>query len=88
MLLSLTQNNIEKKLESSDKEVLRILGVVGNYGNMLELDDKWAYNIIKEFGNYGVIYEKNLGRSSALELGRGLNNLWSKGGILFAPPFR
>ena len=55
---------------------------------MLELEDDWAYNIIKELGNYGVIFEKNLGRSSALELERGLNKLWTKGGILYAPPFR
>ena len=85
---NLNQNNVKENLQSTDKEVLRILGVIGNYGNMLELEDDWAYNIIEELGNYGVIFEKNLGRSSALELERGLNKLWTKGGILYAPPFR
>ena len=85
---NLNSNNIDNKIISNDREILRLLGEIGNYGNMLELDDKWAYNIIKQIGNYSTIYEKHLGINSALMLERGLNNLWVNGGLLYAPPFR
>ena len=75
-------------MNSNDSEVLRLLGEVGNYGEMLELDNKWAYNIIKKIGNYSTIYEKNIGEKTLLGLDRGLNNLWTNGGMLYAPPYR
>ena len=82
-------NNIDKIINSGDPEILRLLGEIGNYGDMIELDNKWAYNIIKQVGNYSTIYERNLGIDSVLGIKeRGLNNLWSNGGILYAPPFR
>ena len=65
-----------------------MLGIVGNYGDMLELNNDWAYNIIKQIGNYSSIYEKNIGINTVLGLERGLNNLWLNGGILYSPPFR
>lgn len=85
---NMDSNNIDKKINLNDNEILRLLGEVGNYGNMLELNDRWAYDIIKQVGNYSTIYEKHLGVNSALMLKRGLNNLWVNGGLLYAPPFR
>ena len=64
------------------------MGVIGNYGDMLELEYNWAYNIIKQVGDYATIFNKHLGPDSALGLDRGLNALWSEGGILYSPPFR
>ena len=85
---SITPHNIQEKLNSSDFEVLRLLGEVGNYGDMMELDNKWAYNIIKELGNYSTIYEKNIGTNTIFGTKRGLNNLWINGGLLYSPPFK
>ena len=86
---NLNSENVDEYLDIGDSETLRMLGEVGNYGDMLELDNKWAYNIIKEIGNYSTIYEKNIGINSVLALEkRGLNNLWLNGGLLYAPPYR
>ncbi len=84
----LNSQNIDNYFNSNDPEILRMIGEIGNYGEMLELDNKWAYNIIKQIGNYSTIYEKNLGVNTLLGLERGLNNLWKNGGILYSPPFR
>ena len=85
---NLDSKNIEEKLISGDAETLRLLGKIGNYGDMLELDNDWAYNIINEIGNYSTIYEKNVGINSVLGLKRGMNALWFNGGLLYAPPYR
>ena len=74
--------------ESNDPEVKRLLGAEGNYGEMLGLSADWAVNAIKTAGNYGEIFEKYIGENTPIGLGRGLNQLYSKGGILYAPPFR
>jgi len=55
---------------------------------MLELSNDWAYQIIKQIGNYSESYEANVGPDTPLEIARGLNALWTQGGILYAPPFR
>jgi general L-amino acid transport system substrate-binding protein len=86
--LGLTKKNIDSHLDSNNKEVLRLIGVEGNFGDMLELDYKWAYNIIKQVGDYGSVFDKNIGPNTFLGLNRGLNALWSQGGILYAPPFK
>jgi general L-amino acid transport system substrate-binding protein len=57
-------------------------------GAMLGLEAKWAYNIIKQVGNYGEIFERNVGKNTPLKLERGLNALWTKGGLMYAPPMR
>ena len=62
--------------------------ITGDLGKMLNLDNKWAYNIIKQNGNYGELFERNLGEKTRLGLSRGPNQLWTKGGLLYAPPFR
>ena len=86
--LGLTSENVDNHLESENHEILRLLGVEGNFGDMLELDYYWAYNIIKQVGNYSSVFDKNIGPNTALGINRGLNALWTRGGILYSPPFR
>ncbi len=83
-----TQANVDKMKGSKDPEVLRLLGVEGNQGKELGLDKDWAYNIIKAVGNYGEIFERNIGVKTPIGLERGLNALWTKGGLQYSPPFR
>lgn len=84
----ITQANVDEKLKSEDPEVLRMLGVSDNLGEMLKLDSKWGYNIIKSVGNYGEIFERALGEKTRLGMTRGPNTQWNAGGLLYAPPFR
>ena len=73
---------------STDPVVQRILGTSEDTGKLLGLDKDWAYRAIKSVGNYGEIFERNVGPKSALKLPRGANNLWNKGGFMYAPPVR
>ena len=66
----------------------RLLGVTGDLGKGMGLDNKWAYNIIKQVGNYGELFDRNVGRDSKLQLPRGLNALWTNGGLMYSPPVR
>lgn len=84
----ITQANVDDMLKSANPNVQRILGVVPGMGKNLGLEDKWAYNIVKRVGNYGEIYERTLGMTSALKLERGMNALYSKGGIMYGWPIR
>ena len=84
----ITQANVDKMKASTDPAVQRILGTGEDMGKLLGLDKEWAYRAIKAVGNYGEIFERNVGPKSALQLPRGLNNLWNKGGIMYAPPIR
>ena len=86
--LNITSKNIDDFLDSDNNEILRLLGMVGAYGDMIELDEKWAYYIIKHVGNYSEVFNKNLGPETRLNLNRGLNRLYIDGGLLYAPPFR
>ena len=86
--LNITSKNIENFLLSDNNEILRLLGEVGAYGDMIELDEKWSYNIIKHVGNYGEVFNRNLGPETLLNLRRGMNNLYTEGGLLYSPPFR
>ncbi len=83
-----TQANVDQMKTSTDPVVQRILGTSEDTGKLLGLDKDWAYRAIKAVGNYGEIFERNVGPKSALGLPRGLNNLWNKGGIQYAPPVR
>ena len=65
-----------------------MLGLEGETGKNLSLNNEWSYNIIKQVGNYGESYEANVGPKTPVGLARGLNPLWTKGGILYAPPVR
>jgi general L-amino acid transport system substrate-binding protein len=86
--LGVTSQNVDAKLKSKNPRVQRLLGVTGGMGTALGLDDKWAYNAIKQVGNYGEIFERNVGPNTKLALQRGLNALWTQGGLMYAAPFR
>ena len=86
--LNITSQNIDEYLDTDNNEILRLLGMVGSYGDMIELEEKWAYNIIKLVGNYKEVFNRNLGPETILNLSRGLNKLYTEGGLLYAPPFR
>jgi len=84
----ITQDNVDQMKTSTDPIIGRILGSTEDTGKLLGLDKEWAARAVKAVGNYGEIFERNVGPKSPLALPRGLNNLWSKGGIQFAPPVR
>ena len=84
----ITSANVDEALKSDDPDVKRMLGVTPGIGKALHLDEKWAYNIIKQVGNYGEVFERNVGSNTPLKLDRGINALWTKGGLMYAMPFR
>ncbi|MEZ4870214.1 MAG: amino acid ABC transporter substrate-binding protein [Caldilineaceae bacterium] len=85
----ITSANVDDIRNSSENpDVRRLLGVEGDFGSKLGLSNDWAYNIIKLVGNYGEIYNRNLGPDTVFNLPRGLNALYTNGGILYAPPIR
>lgn len=86
--MGVTQANVDEMKKSKNPGVRRLLGLDGIGGKGLGLNDDWAYQIIKQVGNYGEIFERNVGKGSPLQIDRGLNALWSKGGIMYAPPLR
>jgi general L-amino acid transport system substrate-binding protein len=83
-----TSKNVDEMMKSTDPEVKRMLGVEGKFGEGLGISNDWAVNIIKQVGNYGEVFDRNVGAGSALKIPRGLNNLWTKGGLQYAPPIR
>lgn len=84
-----TQANVDDlKANTKDPVVGRLLGTTEDTGKLLGLDKEWLARAIKTTGNYGEIFERNVGPKSPLQLPRGLNNLWSKGGVQYAPPIR
>ena len=85
----ITKANIEEVATSTqDPEVKRLLGIEGDMGKMLGLDNNWAKNAIAANGNYGEIFEANIGAATPIGLARGLNALWTQGGLQYTPPFR
>lgn len=86
--LGITQANVDEMLQSPNPEIRRLLGVSGDHGPAMGLDRRWAYNAIKAVGNYGEIFERHLGAGSAIGLERGVNALWNRGGLMYAPPMR
>ena len=87
--LGLTSANVDDmKAKSKSPAVRRILGLEGIGGKGLGLKDDWSYQVIKQVGNYGEVFKRNVGADSPLKIERGLNALWSKGGIMYAPPLR
>ncbi|MBW4634802.1 MAG: amino acid ABC transporter substrate-binding protein [Iphinoe sp. HA4291-MV1] len=86
--LGVSSQNVGQLANSSNPEVKRLLGTEGNLGKGMGLTNDFVVRIIKHVGNYGEIYERHLGKKSELKLERGVNKLWNKGGILYAPPFR
>ena len=86
--LGVTSKNVDEMLKSDNPNVRRLLGVEGDQGKGLGLSNDWAYKIIKQVGNYGEVFDRNVGEGSALKIQRGLNALWEKGGLQYAPPIR
>ncbi|MDJ0783588.1 MAG: amino acid ABC transporter substrate-binding protein [Desulfosarcinaceae bacterium] len=86
--LGITSQNVDEMLKSKDPKVQRFLGVSPGNGKALGLDEKFAYNIIKQVGNYGEIFERNVGKNTPLGIERGLNALWTDGGLMYSPPFK
>lgn len=88
-MLGVTSKNVdEMKANSKNSEVRRLLGAEGNFGAMLGLPNDWMFNAIKQVGNYGESFERTVGMGSPLKLERGQNQLWTKGGLIFTPPFQ
>lgn len=83
-----TSDNVEDMLSSENPNIARLLGEDGNYGEEMGLEADWAYQIISQVGNYGESYDRNVGMNSPLEIERGVNRLWTNGGIQYAPPIR
>jgi general L-amino acid transport system substrate-binding protein len=81
----ITMANVDSFMSSNDPDIRRLLGVEGDMGKALGVDNKWAYNIIKGVGNFGEMWDRSI---TPMGVPRGLNNLWTKGGLQYAPPIR
>jgi len=87
--MGITSKNVAKiKAETKDPGILRLLGAEGNMGANLGLTADWAYNIIAQVGNYEEVFERNIGPNTPVGLPRGVNKLWTDGGVMYAPPIR
>ncbi|WP_291853070.1 amino acid ABC transporter substrate-binding protein [Bradyrhizobium sp.] len=86
--LGITQKNLDEMAKSDKPEMKRVFGTDGNLGEQLGLTKDWVSRIVRAVGNYGESFDRNVGAGSKLGIARGLNNLWSKGGIQYAPPMR
>ena len=86
--LGVTSANVDEMKGSDNPGIKRVLGTEGSIGEDLGLSADWAYNIIKQVGNYGEVYDATVGPNTPLKLDRGVNALWTQGGILYAPPVR
>jgi general L-amino acid transport system substrate-binding protein len=86
--LGITQRNVDEMAKSDKPELKRVLGTDGNFGEQLGLTKDWVIRIVKATGNYGETFDRNVGAGSPLKIARGLNQLWNKGGIQYAPPIR
>jgi general L-amino acid transport system substrate-binding protein len=81
----ITSKNVDSFLTSTDPDIRRLLGLEGDMGKALGLDNKWAYNVIKQNGNLAEVWDRNI---TPMGVPRGINNIWSKGGLQYAPPIR
>ncbi|MCY1547712.1 putative amino-acid ABC transporter-binding protein YhdW [compost metagenome] len=88
--LGVTSANVDKIKAEGGPDIKRMLGAEADskIGTDLGLRESWAYDIIKAVGNYGESFERNVGEGSPLKIARGLNSLWNKGGLQYAPPIR
>ena len=86
--LGITKANVDEMVKSENPDIRRLLGSEGKHGEALGLTNDWAYRIVKHVGNYGESFDRNVGQGSPLKITRGLNGLWTKGGLQYAPPVR
>jgi general L-amino acid transport system substrate-binding protein len=84
----ITSKNVDEMLKSENPSIKRILGVTPGMGKALGVDERWVYTIVKQVGNYGEAFDRNLGMGSPLKIDRGINKLWTEGGLQYAPPIR
>jgi general L-amino acid transport system substrate-binding protein len=87
-VLGITRDKVSEFLRSNDPRAQHLLGLTPGNGKALGLDETWAYNVIAQVGNYSESYERNVGKGSALKFVRGINALWSQGGLMYPMPFR
>ncbi len=83
--LGLSSKSIAQSLSSANPSIQRFVGATGDIGKMLGLDNRWAFNVVRQVGNYGEVFDANL---KPLGFDRGINNLWTNGGLMYAPPIR
>lgn len=86
--MGITSANVEEMKSSTNPEIKRLLGLDGDFGQQLGVGNDWVVNIVKGVGNYGESFDRNVGPDTPLGIARGLNALWSKGGLQYAPPVR
>ncbi|PCI03412.1 MAG: amino acid ABC transporter substrate-binding protein [Hyphomicrobiales bacterium] len=86
--MGITSANVDEKKGGDDPAIKRVLGTEGAFGEALGVGNDWAYNIIKQVGNYSESFERNVGPKTPLAIARGVNALWSDGGLQYAPPIR
>lgn len=86
--LGVNSNNVDKMKKSDDPGIQRLLGTSGDMGEKLHLPADFGYQIIKEVGNYAEMFNRNVGPDTAIGLDRGVNALWTEGGVMYAPPLR
>ncbi|MBL4891594.1 MAG: amino acid ABC transporter substrate-binding protein [Rhizobiaceae bacterium] len=86
--MGITSANVDEKKGGDDPAIKRVLGTEGAFGEALGVENDWAYNIIKQVGNYSESFERNVGPKTPLAIARGVNALWSAGGLQYAPPIR
>src|SRR5882757_4368755 len=84
----ISSKTVDEMLKSENPSIKRILGVTPGMGKALGVDEAWVVNIVKQVGNYGESFERNVGSGSILKIDRGLNKLWTQGGLQYAPPIR
>ena len=81
----ITSKNVDSFMDSKEPDIRLLLGLEGDMGKALGLDNKWAYNIIKQVGNFCEMWDRSI---TPMGVPRGINNLWTKGGLQYAPPIR
>ena len=86
--MGITSSNVDEMKKSKNPDISRFLGVIAGNGKALGLRESWAYDIIKQVGNYGESFERNVGEKTPLKLPRGMNALWTQGGLMYAPPLK
>jgi general L-amino acid transport system substrate-binding protein len=86
--LGINKSNVDDQKNSTNPEIRRLLGLEGQFGEAMGLTNDWAYRIVKAIGNYGEVFERNVGQGSPLKIARGLNALWTKGGLQYGLPVR
>jgi general L-amino acid transport system substrate-binding protein len=86
--LGVNKGNLDQMLKSTNPEIKRLLGTEGGFGEAIGLPNDWAVRIVRHVGNYGDIFDRNLGEGSPLKIKRGVNALWTKGGLQYGIPVR